>query len=143
MSVTNKLIEEREATHGNVQDNAKRLASLNSIICVDKCDVVGDLSLRMLNLKLARFISSGYKVKDSIDDALGYLQLGGKIKPAQRVVRLPLRYYLAELGVPQSSDDPIVNEVINIVDALFNHDLKKVKKTLQLIQKQADEFNLV
>ena len=143
MSLTDELIKERQSTHGNVQENADRLFWLNRLVSVDAEDSIADLSLRMLNLKLARFLSSDCKVKDSIDDALGYLQLGGDITPNQRVVRLPVEFYFKKLGVPEDSEVPIVVEVRRIVRALYAHDLAEVKVLLTYIQARADKFNLV
>ena len=143
MSLTDKLIEQRQSTHGNVEDNANRLFWFNRLVSVDAEDAIADLSLRMLNLKLARFLSSDCSVKDSIDDALGYLQLGGDITPNQRVVRLPVEFYFKKLGVPEDSEVPIVVEMRRIVRALYNHDLDAVKVKLEFIQANAEAFNLV
>ena len=143
MNLTDNLIEERQATHGNIQDNADRLFWLNKLIFVSECDVIADLSLRMLNLKLARFISSGFKVKDSIDDALGYLQVGGDIEPLPRVVRFTLPFTLMSLGMSQEDSTPIIVQTRAIIEALYNHDLDAVKDKLEFIQANAEEFNLV
>ena len=143
MSLTDRLIEERESTHGSAKDNADRLFWLNRLISVNAEDAIADLSLRMLNLKLARFLSSDCTVKDSIDDALGYLQLGGDITPNQRVVRLPVEFYFQKLGIPEDSEVPIVVECRRIVRALYAHDLKEVKRLLTDIQANAEEFNLI
>ena len=143
MSVTDKLIEQRQSTHGNIQANASRLYWLNRLVYVNEREVIADLSLRMLNLKLARFLSSGYKVKDSIDDALGYLQLGGDIKLSKRVVRLPVEFYFKKLGIPEESDVPIVVLIRRVVRALYAHDLPEVKRLLTYIQSRADKFNLI
>ena len=143
MSLTDNLIKERQSTHGNVQDNADRLFWLNRLVYVNADDAVADLSLRMLNLKLARFLSSDCKVKDSIDDALGYLQLGGKIDLFPRVVRLPVEFYFKKLGIPEDSEVPIVVEVRRIVRALYAHDLEEVKVILTYLQDNYVQFNLV
>ena len=143
MSLTDRLIEQRQSTHGNVQDNADRLYWLNRLISVNAEDVIADLSLRMLNLKLARFISSGYKVKDSIDDALGYLKLGEDIKPNPRVVRLPLEFYIMSLGMSREDPTPIISHTRELIEAIYNHDLDAVKDKLEFIQANAEEFNLV
>ena len=142
MSLTDKLIEQRQSTHGNVEDNAFRLFWLNRLVAVDENDAVGDLSIRMLNLKLARFLSSGCTVKDSIDDALGYLQLGGDIKLKPRVVRLPVEFYFEKLGVSDESFEPMVVECRRIIRALHNHDLVEVKTLLTYIQARAEKFKL-
>ena len=144
MNLTDNLIKERQSTHGNIQDNADRLFWLNKLIFVSECDVIADLSLRMLNLKLARFISSGFKVKDSIDDALGYLKVGGDIKPLQRVVRFTLPFTLMSLGISQEEDaTPIIIETRRIIKAIYDHDLVAVKERLEYIQANAEEFNLI
>ena len=143
MSLTDKLIEQRQATHGNVEDNAFRLFWLNRLVSVDEMDAVADLSIRMLNLKLARFLSSDCTVKDSIDDALGYLQLGGDIKLEPRTVRLPVEFYFEKIGISDESFEPMVVECRRIVRALHAHDLKEVKRLLTYIQARADKFNLV
>ena len=143
MSLTDNLIKERQATHGNVQDNADRLFWLNKLIFVGEYDVIADLSIRMLNLKLARFISSGYKVKDSIDDALGYLKLGGDIKPTPIAIRLPFDFYIMTLGMSQEDQTPIVSHTRELIEALYNHDLDEVKDKLEFIQANAEELNLI
>ena len=143
MSLTDRLIEERESTHGSARDNAFRLFWLNRLVSVDEEDAIADMSIRMLNLKLARFISSDCSVKDSIDDALGYLQLGGDIKLEQRTVRLPVAFYFEKIGIPEDSEVPIVVEVRRIIRALYAHDLAEVKVLLTYIQARADKFKLV
>ena len=143
MSLTDELIEQRQSTHGNVQDNADRLFWLNRLISVNAEDVIADLSLRMLNLKIARFISSGFKVKDSIDDALGYLKLGEDIRPNPRVVRLPLEFYIMSLGMSREDQTPIISQTRELIEAIYNHDLDAVKDKLEFIQANAEEFNLV
>ena len=137
MNKTDQLIAERQSTHGNIQSNANLLYILNSITKYDDSQVIQDTCMRMVNLKIARFISSGFKVKDSIDDALGYLKLGGDLS-LNTVPELSVFKYLEMMGLYANP-----NPINGVIVELYLRNFKAAEKALTKIQGQADELGLV